>query len=331
MSDRNALLTTCASSGATIVAIVGGLLVARYVALSSEQDGASRRLLALEDRAVVAQDQEERAGQLLADLVVTRALVDSSVIDVVVERHTRPYRSGRHPDKVPDPRPEPVVRDDLKDLLPEDLSADQEALLRSRLSKVNDEVREAAHEVALWAQGPSNSSARWDDVRGGLYRPGWTESLWERAWNMTSKAIRKARLRNSPYGSIAALALDIPDVPFLGPVISVRDERLRLERERDDARTQLAVLRTEIAIAQRDADLVGRPRGLISGLLVLGYLTLVSVIWPLLLLTPGPDAMAVDGSLWAVAAFISGIVVLFAYLGHHAWRLRPRPTTPFTS
>ena len=50
MNDPSALLGTLAQSSAAIVAIVGGFLVSRLVALSSEREGVRRQLLATRDR-----------------------------------------------------------------------------------------------------------------------------------------------------------------------------------------------------------------------------------------------------------------------------------------
>jgi hypothetical protein len=48
--DPNSLLATLAQSSAAIVAIVGGFLVSRLVALSSEREGLRRQLESTRDR-----------------------------------------------------------------------------------------------------------------------------------------------------------------------------------------------------------------------------------------------------------------------------------------
>ena len=61
MRDPNALLATLAQSSAAIVAIVGGFLVSRLVALSSEREGLRRQLESTRDRLLQATALYEEA------------------------------------------------------------------------------------------------------------------------------------------------------------------------------------------------------------------------------------------------------------------------------
>jgi len=65
VADPNPFLSTIAATSATLVAIIGGLLVARFVSLTSEQDGAKR---VLEDARERFRTAELRAAEAKADL-----------------------------------------------------------------------------------------------------------------------------------------------------------------------------------------------------------------------------------------------------------------------
>ena len=55
MSDPNPLLSTLSQSSAAMVAIIGGFLVSRLVALSSEREGIKRQLRSVRDHLALAQ------------------------------------------------------------------------------------------------------------------------------------------------------------------------------------------------------------------------------------------------------------------------------------
>jgi hypothetical protein len=61
MPDPSAFLSTIAAASAAMVAIVGGLLVARFVTIASEQEGAQRLLDDAEGRLATGRRREGKA------------------------------------------------------------------------------------------------------------------------------------------------------------------------------------------------------------------------------------------------------------------------------
>jgi hypothetical protein len=61
-ADAIAFLSTIAGASAAMVAIIGGLLVARFVSLDSEQQGAQRILADAESRLAIARSRAEAAS-----------------------------------------------------------------------------------------------------------------------------------------------------------------------------------------------------------------------------------------------------------------------------
>jgi hypothetical protein len=62
VADPNAFLSTVAAVSATMVAIVGGLLVARFVAIDGEQQGAQQLLNEAQGRSMTARQRRSCAG-----------------------------------------------------------------------------------------------------------------------------------------------------------------------------------------------------------------------------------------------------------------------------
>ena len=98
-----------------------------------------------------------------------------------------------------------------------------------------------------------------------------------------------------------------------------RHDRLFLEENR--LATELAVLKREQNFYERELR-VTPPKGLGSGVGVLGYLTAVGVIAPVIALAMRPVPSSPTSRLVLVALFVSGLVVLFAYLIYAARKLR---------
>jgi hypothetical protein len=61
---------------------------------------------------------------------------------------------------------------------------------------------------------------------------------------------------------------------------------------------------------------------------VLAFLTLMSVVVPVLYLAPSPAELTYGQAVAIVASFFLGILVLFAYMAHHVYRLRSLSGTP---
>lgn len=85
--------------------------------------------------------------------------------------------------------------------------------------------------------------------------------------------------------------------------------------------TELAVLKREHNFYERELR-VTLPKGLVWGVGVLGYLTAVGVIAPVIALAMRPVPSSPTSRLVLVSLFASGLVVLFAYLIYAARQLR---------
>ncbi|MEE6296625.1 hypothetical protein [Georgenia wangjunii] len=300
MSDSEALLATCAGAGATLVAIVGGLLVSRYLTLESEALGARKLAQSLEEklngarrRATESQGDHERY-----------ALREILTGDDFVRQFLGAVPRGGLPT-------EAVAA-----------SISVAGLSAETIAEVTKEFNAEAKRVRAfdWGMVPhANNHAYWDDfARENNIRPQIGE-MWEYLY---IEICKKRRPPEQP----GRLGLPAMDMATMG-IVSVpeqnrrRDIRNRLIDARDLDRAQVRRLEVELAAAVTARDSLEQPPGLVTGLAVLAFLTVTSVIVPVLLLAPTPATLTYRGALGVVGLFIAGIAVLLLYLGTHVHRL----------
>jgi hypothetical protein len=83
MADPTPFLSTITGASAGLVAIIGGLLVNRFVGIDSEQQGAQAVLEQAEERLRIARARAEAAKQAWEALEVAEFLDDPDVLDAI--------------------------------------------------------------------------------------------------------------------------------------------------------------------------------------------------------------------------------------------------------
>jgi len=299
VSDSAALLSTCAGAGATLVAIVGGLLVSRYLTLESQALGSKKLVHLLTEK---LEDARERAKDSQRDH--DRFLLHEILTD------------------------DDFLNDFLATVSSDGLSA---AVVTK---KVGD--TDIATEVITEATGAFNSEAQrvlefdWDVVPHSNDHAYWyefarehdihpeIEEMWEYFY------IELCKERQSTRGYFNGPVLDpaTMGIVSLPEQNQLRDTHNRLIEARDADQAEIRRLESELSSAVRERDSMEQPPGLVAGLAVLALLTVTTVIIPVLLLAPTPATLTYPESVAVVGIFIGGIVVLFLYLGSHVHRLQ---------
>jgi len=311
--DSGTLLTTCAVVGAAIVAIVGGLLVARFVTLDSAQEGADRRVAELERRLEHATDDAKVATKQLRDYDLDYALDNERVYDALIQS----YR-GDQSENLRARVAMPILRE-LTDL---DSFTDSE--VEPAIMQIDVEMTTAlSHLRAVVPE--QEAQAQWSAFKRGRHLPVGNESVWLAAYEFISQARRSAAQKKGPtlmYGlNVPSLGV-LPESTVRRLGLHKRDARRRLQEFFDEAKAEKSAVVRQLAIAREDRARIIKPKGLISGLLVLAYLAAVSIVLPVLLLTPAPATLSDTQAIIVSSFFLSGIVVLFVYMGWLASRLR---------
>lgn len=301
MSDSGILLSTCAGAGATLVAIVGGLLVSRYLTLESESLGAKKLVQSLEEKLHRAQNQADASQHSYERFALHEALTE----DDILEEFLAAVPNGGLSSK--------VVATKLSG---EEFSADA---VTEAAEEFNVEAKRAR--AFNWALVPhQDEHAYWDDFAGQHNIHPEIDEMWEFLYIEICK--QRPSAEEKPYFNVP------PIDPATMGIVSIpeqnrrRDIRNRLTDARDVDRAEVRRLVAALAVAVTERDSLEQPPGLVSGLVVLALLTVTSVVIPVLLLAPTPATLTYGESTAVVGLFIGGIVTLFVYLGSHVHRLR---------
>ncbi len=285
-----------------MVAIIGGLLVARFVTIASEQDGAQQLLNDALGRLTTARRREREARDDLRNWYISD-FFEYKVIRAIGkgERDIRELRK---------------IGDDTR------LSNDELAEVTKTIS---DEF-----EVARRILQPLVSADTTDDLH-----PGWKdfrqshsslpETKWDEVWDIVyDDIVRPPRLQpasNSQWPSFDAVSL-LPAVTTPPEYVALHIQRrdaLRSDAAR--AKQHLEDVQEERDRLQRAREAIVRPKGLGWGLIVLGFFTLVGVIIPIWLMSRAPKRLTAHFGEVVFWLFFAGLLALLGYMTVLALRL----------
>jgi hypothetical protein len=282
------LFGTCASAGATLVAIIGGLLITRYITLESEIRGALRAQTDL-DRSL----EQAKASLAAAKFDFDKANIESSLVRQDV------YDMLRQQDF--DLRALQKRVNELDDY------ADQ--VLEPIVTRWKTEAMAAASKDDVWRDVEYNSD--WDYFRSEHDLPISIEPIWHLEFDIA----RAAAPRPLNYAC-----------PPTSTFVWNADEIRRLAQVKDEALRKLDIVEAQKQIADEKALKHERPPGLWLGIAVLAFLTITTVVIPVLYLTPS-DKPGPLGPAAIVFWFFLGISSLFLYMIAEVVRITRRPTS----
>ena len=287
-----------------MVAIVGGLLVARFVSIASEQDGAERLVNDAQGRLGTARGRERTARDRLRnwyindffEYKVIRAIGDG-------EQDVRELR------KVGDDTL--LTNDELSEVVK--AITDEFALARRTLSPL------------VSADTADSTNPEWREFKHS--QSSLPETNWDDVWDITYEGIvRPSRLlppdNPSWLGSAFSSAPLLPPIPTPPEYVALGIQRRNALRG-DLARAQQHTedIEADLARLQRTRDAIVRPKGLGWGLVVLGFFTLVGVIIPIWLMSRPPQRLTAHFGEVVFWLFFVGLLALLGYMTVLALRL----------
>jgi len=291
--DPSSLLSAISQASAVLVAIIGGFLVSRLVAISSEREGIRRlieaaagRLDHLEsDLKEARQARLERAQGYFFERAVDKFLENSSLdLDALIHEHVT----------------RGTTEEELK---PYAVS------LRQRTA---DAVK---HIKASIKQGDTKNLKLEDLIDRGLTIDEADLGLYEHVFEH-----QRERLPSPPAlsmlqgGSIPAIAkLTAGLKPDWVYELDVRrqDEEIRLE---SDLRTQLRAAIAEQDRLNDEMVRVGKPVGVAAAIWMLGFLSL-GILVPIVMMAFEPKGLDTWPKIWLIFSFIIGLVAILGYVG----------------
>jgi hypothetical protein len=250
--DPAPFLSTIAGTSSALVAIVGGLLVARFVTLDSEQQGAQRVLDDAEARLAVARQRAQEDSDQLLRWDARGFLYDRRVLMAINEGVEELAELRRRGDRTR------LTDEELQPFVEE---------VRRELARAHQVLEEAIPPV----DPDYESYGGWEDFQRDT--PGLPETNWDLAWEVVFDQIIEQRPRTASRSFLTSPSLGrrIP----LG--LSATDWEAIRARRRDDlmatkerAAQQVEDLEGEVHRLRQARDAIVRPRGLGLGLVILG-------------------------------------------------------------
>jgi hypothetical protein len=303
--DPTPFLATIAGVSATFVAIIGGLLVARYVTLDSEQQGAQHLLDDANARLKTARKRAKQARQNLYSWDVN-SFFRFPVIAAI----------GRGEQDL----------DNLRDIGYSTRLSDEH--LRHNVEEIRAEFDKARGVLpGLVMPAPDGDDQRWEDFQRAQ-RDVLPETLWDDVWKIVHDELLAPppKPRSVPpidTGNLRNLVLGRPP-EYVALDVERRDglesDFVRADQRRED-------VAAEVAHLQRSHDAITRPRGLAGGLVVLSLFTIAGVIVPLLIMSRAPKALTPGLGELVFWLFFGGLVLLLGYMSVLAMRLSTRGQT----
>jgi hypothetical protein len=296
MKDPATLLSTLTQAAAVFVAIVGGFLVSRLVAISSERDNLKRR-------------HKEARDQL---------------------KHVTTAYERAHEDRLSTSRKDFArwVVGDLVGVAPE--SVDREALLGDNnprgssreemgpyLEELITRVGEMTEEINAYLRARDTNLVTLEDLQErGLSVPDDEEDTYRKV--VESVAAQLPEPPHTAYGISPGLlrAAQIVQPTYVALDAQRLDESIRREQELG-ARKRL--LETDVERLRSEIALSGRPFGVTPAIVILALYSLLGIVAPVIVLTLHPSTLKWWEAWGLVALFVVG---LFTVLGYVLWYAR---------
>jgi len=304
MADPTPFLSTIAAVSATLVAIVGGLLVARFVTIDTEQQGAQKLLDDAQGRLTTATRRAQEARENLRRWEIND-FFELEVVEAIGsgEREVRELRKIGHYTSLTDEDLTEVVQ-----TVADEFDCARRVLRELRVGDSDAPQVDWQEFKRLWSDAPETS---WDEV-------------WETAYNELAGSAQAPQPVRSfvdplayqrPYVSSLTVQAQ-PEYVALG--IQQRDAlRANVDRTEQHAED----IEAEVAQLQRARDALVSPKGLGWGLLVLGVFTLVGVIVPLWLMSRATNELTARLGETVFRLFLAGLLALLGYMSALALRL----------
>ena len=320
IADVNWLLSAITQSAAALIAIVGGLLVSRYVSLHAEQQGARRRADDLHRREAEAVAQFDQAERNLDLYFVDQFLDDDVVFESICRQQGGATVDGVLADKDAD-----------ADELNRELLTDRLAILQGELVAARAVL---SREIPL-----TREHIDWLDFKRGRalevgHRGAW-EWVYDRICEEKSdeaKRLEEEARKETPFGSLlrptsdySALMFENPEVRGLRRVVTTQHEiaHVNVLRARvETAYAEVRALQQERRLAEGLFEATRQPEGFGLALQVLATLAVLGMGVPVIIMAFVPYSLPAWLRAVVVALFFLGVGLLLRFLFVYAHYLR---------
>ncbi|TGN64211.1 hypothetical protein EXE59_09795 [Nocardioides eburneiflavus] len=313
VADVNWLLSALTQASAAMIAIVGGLLVTRYVALHAEQASAQRRVDDLKRRFETAKSQHAAARASFQSGEVNDLLEDHAVFTAAFEATTH----GRQLDV-----------ETVLDAVEEDGEGLDRELLSRQVAALDQEMSAAVGAIAPLVP-VRKRHPDWDEFRREndvtASKPDLWRWVYDEVCHVAILAAREAE-EKARKGALAGMSsyLD-PYIRMPGPGIDVETRRANREWRLtavDRATAAMEQLSQEQRLAQENLDAARQPEGFSLAIRVLIALAVLGMVVPVVVMTFGEMYLHWGWRVVVSTLFLAGVGLLLRFLLVYADFLR---------
>jgi hypothetical protein len=293
--DPNWLFSTEAQAAAALVAIIGGFLVSRLVALSVERQGLQRRF---DELNVEGTRLDKEATALRAD--------------IIEDEKGKYLRKAIEPWVAAKGSPLEDLIPDLPDGIPTGTVRQWQDELTKQVTFAFTQIEQACRE--------SQSDPRMDEL---LQAKPTLNELHQPIVTQVLRKVKKDRLKArqetaSQFGGVASLlaGFDPNDLNPISPILSrswedISPSRWPTLRALED---RARIRRTEADLVETHLEQISSPSGVGWGIASLGLLAASGIALPLILMALRPVPTAWWARYGTVAAFVLGLVAVIAFI-----------------
>lgn len=315
--DVNALMTALAQASAALIAIVGGLLVSRYVTLHAEQQGARRRLDDIDRRLTASKEAHVEAIRDLDVHLVDDLLEDERAYEEILRHGT-----------------EATVKNVL-DALDHDGTKLNQDVLGERLTALQHEIKRAS--TSMFGLVPeATSHDNWSEFRRkhelevghkGAWEWVYDEICAEKTEAAHEAAVRAALPLHGRRSHLRILqqissASQIQAPRYRFPSTYDRARKERLLARRNDADADVRALSHERELVQETYDATKQPEGFNLALQVLSLLAVLGMGLPVAVMAIPLTGLPTWSRALVVLGVALGVGMLLRYLFVYAEYLK---------
>lgn len=304
-ADVNWLLTSVAQGSAAMIAIVGGLLVSRYVGLHTEQEAAGRRVVELDARAKDAEQRIASAQDELAEFEADVVLHDTRVLEALL--------GG------------PISVDEALARAGLAREGFDQTIFAGRITVVAAELSKAVRSMRGLI-GEADSYPRWATFWAEhLELPVADAFVWEWAYETTCTSIVTRRTEAADTYARQVLLPKLLERQQIMATVRPNADVIphgRLREQLHTATADSAALRAEASLARETLDASRQPEGFSLALQVLSVLAITGVAFPVVVMAFEVTSLTWGMRATVVVAFFAGVGLLLRFLFAYASFLR---------
>jgi hypothetical protein len=289
MSDPNWLLSTAAQSAAALIAIIGGFLVSRVVAISSEKAGRTRQEGELRRRKKMAESERS-------------SLLDS------IEKNGVFLFAQHHIEKIAATRERTHTEELVRDYVPPGIS---QFRMIEMARPILDLAAQAFSDINQTFSDATFPPENLEGLRAsGLQIDTPLERIIYLEIAINIAASRRPQWPATP--EVRALTSVIPYIPRM-PTPREEQQRVNVTRAKD-LDSEIGSLENQINTVAWEITLLGKPTGITQGIWVLGIFGCSGILLPMYLMSGRPLVDTPGIRTLAVAGFAFGLLLLMGYL-----------------